>query len=326
MTNTGQPRKVIVGTAMLNMFHEYPGLEVRLGDLGGLIGRMAAQAAKQHNGAGLDLAALPEYAVGGGLKGPAAEVSFPLEGPVAGIIGGKAREHSCYVVLPLMLTEDRDAGVYSNAAVLFDRGGRVAGIYRKVHAVPERESGVLEGGVMAGKGFPVFDCDFGRIGVQICYDMAFDEGWEVLGRKGAELIVWPSQWPGQISPAARALRHGYFVLTSTWRNNACLVDPTGHVVREIREDGVLVEQIDLEYVLLHWQSALKEGKAFDERYGARAGYRYDPAEDSGMFWSNDPQTPVMEMVRALGLEPKPDQLARSRKQLDKVRGGPPQMD
>ena len=322
----GGPRKVILGTAMFSMFHEYPGLQTRLEELGRLIDRMAAQAAEQHAGARLDIAALPEYAVTGGLSGAAKEVSVPLEGPVLDVMGNKAREHSCHVVLPLMLAEDPDAGLYSNAAVLLGRRGEVVGIYRKVHAVPGPGDGELEGGVMAGCDFPVFDCDFGKVGMQICYDMAFDEGWETLGRKGAELVVWPSQWPGKISPSARALRHGYFVLTSTWRNNASLIDPTGHVIREIREDGAFVEQIDLEYVLLHWQAALKEGKAFDENYSARAGYRYDPAEDSGIFWSNDPQTPIMEMVRALNLETKPDQLARSRKVQDKVRGGPPRLD
>jgi predicted amidohydrolase len=322
----GGPRKVVVGTAMLGMSRDYPGLDARLTELSALIAQMAAQAAEQHAGARLDLAALPEYAVNGGLSGTAAEVAFPLEGPVLDAIGGRARAHSCYVVLPLVLVEDREAGLYSNAAVLLDRRGEVAGIYRKVHGVPGPGPEVLEGGIIAGQDFPVFDCDFGKVGMQICYDMAFDEGWEVLGRKGAEVVVWPSQWPGQISPSARALSHSYFVLTSTWRNNASLIDPTGHVIREIRGDGVFVEQIDLAYVLLHWQEALKEGKVFDEQYGARAGYRYDPAEDSGIFWSNDPQTPILEMVSALGLEPKPEQLARSRRQQDTIRGGPPCMD
>jgi predicted amidohydrolase len=311
---------------MLNMCHDYPGLEARLGELSELIGRMASQAAQQHRGARLDLAALPEYAVNGGLSGPAAEVAVSLEGPALEVIGATARQHSCYVVLPLVLAEDRPAGLYRNAAVLVGRRGEVVGIYRKVHPVPGPGPEVLEGGVTPGRDFPVFRCDFGRVGVQICYDMAFHEGWKVLGRKGAELVVWPSQWPGQINPSARALRHGYFVLTSTWRHNASLIDPTGHVIREIREDGVFVEEIDLEYVLLHWQEGLREGSAFDEKYGARAGYRYDTAEDSGIFWSNDPETPIMEMVRALELEPKPEQLARSRKLQDKVRGGPARLE
>ncbi len=320
------PRKVLVGATMFNMFGDYPGLEVRLDELGGLIGEMAAQASEQHGGARLDLAALPECAVNGGLSGPAAEVAFPLEGRVQEVIGGRARDHGCYVVLPLVLAEDGQAGVFTNAAVLLDRSGEVAGIYRKVHLAPGPGPEELEGGLTGGDHFPVFECDFGRVGVQICYDMAFHDGWEVLARKGAEIVVWPSQWAGQINASARALRHGYFVLSSTWNNNACLVDPTGHVIREIREDGVFVEQVDLDYVLIHWQPALNEGKVFDEAYGARAGYRYDPNENTGIFWSNDPETPIREMVRALGLETWPDQIARSRALQDRLRGRPPRLD
>ena len=311
---------------MFNMNTDYPGLEVRLRELGEFIDEMAARAGQKYAGAGLDVAALPEYAVSGGRNGKAAEVSSPIAGPVEEVIGGKAREHSCYVVLPLLLVEDRDKGVFSNAAVLFDRKGEVAGIYRKVHAVPGPGEDELEGGCIAGRDFPVFTCDFGKVGIQICYDMAFDDGWETLERKGAEVVVWPSQWPGQISPSARALMHGYFILTSTWRNNASLIDPTGHIIREIREDGVFVEQIDLEYIILHWHGSLKEGKAFDEAYGDRAGYLYDAAEDAGIFWSNDPDKPIATMIKELDLTPKDVQLAESRRAQDEIRGGPPSLD
>lgn len=324
---SGGPRKVIVGTSMYNMFHEYPGLEKRLEELGGLIDQMAERAATKYPGGRLDIAALPEAAVSGEAHGSVAEVAFPLEGPVLDVMGARARGHQCYIVVPLYMVEDRQKDLYSNAAALLDRKGEVAGIYRKVFPVVSADTEVAEGGVTPGKDFPVFDCDFGRVGIQICYDMAFDEGGEVLGRKGAELVVWTSQWPGQISPACRALRNNYFVLTSTWRNNASLLDPTGHVIREIGGgDGVFVEQIDLDYVLLPWQRALREGRAFDEKYGDRAGYRYSEAEDGGIFWSNDPDKPIMEMVRELGLELKADELERSRKLQDRLRGGPPSLD
>jgi predicted amidohydrolase len=321
----GGPRKVVVGTAMHNMFGEYPGLDARLAELAGLLDRMAEQAREQF-GAGLDIAALPEWAVNGGKQGPPAEVAVPLDGPVLDALGGKAGELGTYVVVPMALADDPAEGMQSNAAVLLDRSGQPAGVYRKVHLAGGLGSQPPEGGAAPGRDFPVFECDFGKVACQICYDMAYDDGWETLAGKGAELVIWPSQWPGQINPAARALHHGFYVLSSTWRNNACLVDPTGHVIREIRSDGVFVEQVDLEYVLLHWHASLLNGKAFDEAYGERAGYRYDPAEDTGIFWSNDPAKPIMEMIRELGLTPKGEQLERSRIAQDKARGGPPGLD
>jgi len=320
------PRKVIVGTAVHNMFCPYPGLQQRLGELAGLIDRMAAEAAARYDGARLDIAALSEMAVNGGREGAMPEVAYPLQGAVLDVLGAKAREHRCYIVVPLYLVDDQEKGLYSNAAALLNREGRVVGIYRKVFAVVDDDDATAEGGVTPGTEFPVFDCDFGRVGIQICYDMAFDEGWEALARKGTELIVWPSQWPGQIHPASRALRGGYFVLSSTWRNNASLLDPTGHVIHEIRDDGIFVEQIDLVYLILGWQSTLRNGAAFDERFGARAGYRYSEAEDCGIFWSNDPSVPIAEMVRALDLETKADETERARQALVRLRGGLPARD
>src|SRR5689334_19378020 len=105
---TSGPRKVIVGTAMHNMFRPYPGLEVRLAELAELVDRMAEEAAHRYDGARLDIAALPEMAVNGGQKGPAAEVSYPLDGPVLDVFGTKARQHQCYIVVPLYLVDDRE--------------------------------------------------------------------------------------------------------------------------------------------------------------------------------------------------------------------------
>jgi len=330
----GPPRKVIVGTAMYPMWGEYPGVEARLEQLGGLVDQMAAKAAERYDGANLDLAVLPEYAVTGGRKGPAAETAVPLDGLVLDRMGAKAAEHGCYVVVPLVLRETEmtggPVGEPVNAAVILDRSGKLVGVYRKVHAVSVGDPDQLEGGVAPGRGFPVFDLDFGRVGIQICFDMAFDDGWDTLARKGAELVLWPSQSPGRISAATRAMRGKYYVLSSTWRHNASLLDPTGHRIREIRQDRnegpVFVEQIDLAYVLLGWQPSLANGKAFDDAFGEKAGYRYSEAEDGGIFWSNDPKMPISEMVRQLKLNLPGPEIQRNRILQDKLRGGPPSLE
>ncbi len=234
--------------------------------------------------------------------------------------------HSCYVVVPLYLVDDEKQGLSSNAAALLDRTGALTGIYRKVFLVVDKGAAEAEAGATPGKAFPVFDCDFGRVGMQICWDMAFDEGWEAMRRKGAELVIWPTQWPGRLHPGSRALRGGCHVLSSTWRNNASLLDPTGHVIADIREEGVLVERIDLDYEILAWQATLKNGALFEERFGSRAGYRYAEEEDCGIFWSNDPAMPIREMVRTLGLETKAEEVERTRRFLLGLRGGPPSTD
>ena len=70
-----------------------------------------------------------------------------------------------------------------------------------------------------------------------------------------------------------------------------------------------------------FEGVSQNGKAFTEKYGNRVGYRYSRAADSGIFWSNDSRKPIMEMVRELDLEPRADQLKRSRLMEAKFRQG-----
>ncbi|HEX8985227.1 MAG TPA: hypothetical protein VF767_07345, partial [Bryobacteraceae bacterium] len=63
---------------------------------------------------------------------------------------------------------------------------------------------------------------------------------------------------------------------------------------------------------------LQNGKAFSEKYGNRAGFRYYEDEDLGLFWSNDPRTPIRNMVRALGLSENEEELDRIHKLYDKA--------
>jgi predicted amidohydrolase len=319
----GPPRKVVVGSLMYSMWGPYPGVAKRLEVLSSFIDAMSKTARQKYH-VGLDIAALPETAVTGEVRGSAKDTALPLEGAVLDALGAAARRNKTYLVVPLYLAEDAAEIRLYNACVLLDRRGKVAGIYRKVHPVDSGKANQLEGGVLPGKDFPVFACDFGKVGVQICYDMYFDVGWESLAHKGAELVIWPTQSPQIIGAQCRAHRHHYYIVSSTWRNNISLVDPTGAVLaQQTKEPGLLVEQIDLSYVLLDWQPQLRNGAALAERYGKAVGYRYSKAEDGGIFWSNDPKIPVMEMVRELGLELPAHSLDRNRELQDRLRGGPP---
>ncbi len=317
------PRKVVVGTIIYGPYGKYPGLDDRLKVLSGLIDAMAEDTKKAYPGRGLDLGVLPEMIVTN-TNGPASQRAIPLRGPVLETFGTLARRHKTYLVVPLEIVEDGSSGtIYSNAAVLLGRRGEVAGVYRKVHPVAMVNHDDLETGITPGSEFPVFDCDFGKLGIQICWDIVFDDGWQALADKGAEIVVWPSASPATALPAARAGRHRYFVVSSCWRNNATIYEPTGLVAARVESpEKPLVHQIDLSYAVLGWSAHLREGKAFRDAYGDRAGYHYEPQEDLGLFWSNDPRTTIGDMVRALKLEDIDDQVARNRRLQDAARGQP----
>ncbi len=308
------PRKVVIGTAMFGPYGAYPGLETRLREIGELLGEMAAAAAGQYPGKGLDLALLPETTVGP-REGSAMERAIPLKGPVQDAFASLARKHKTYILAPFDLREEiQGKEVASNAAVLFNREGEVAGIYRKAHPVALVNNETLEDGITPGREYPVFDCDFGRLGVQICWDIQFPEGWERLARAGAEIVAWPTASPATVLPSVRAASHRYYVVSSTWRDNSTVFEPTGMVAAQVLPPGrVLVHQVDLSYAIMGWSGFLKDGEALREKYGDRVGFHYSSREDTGLFWSNDPATPIAEMVRAIGGEEMDLQIDRNRR-------------
>ena len=300
-TSDRPPRKVIVGTAMQSFWGQYPGLQNRLEQLTGMVDQMAAQAAKKF-GRGLDLAILPETAITGELGADALAHSVAFEGQVRDVFAQKALEHSCYIVAPTYLLELPGKKSLSNAGVLVGRKGEVMGIYRKKHLVVSLEHETMEAGATPGEALPVFDCDFGKVGIQICYDMDFDDGWAELARCGAELIAWPTQSPQTSQPAFRARQHRCYIVSSTWRHNASIFEPTGKIAAQITPpQSILVEELDLSYAILPWSSKLRNGEALKKLYGDKVGFHYYEDEDCGIFWSNDPRTTIAKMARSIGV-------------------------
>ena len=213
-TSSGAPRKVIVGTVMQAFWGKHPGLRNRLDQLAGFVDQMAERAGKEY-GRNLDLAVLPEAAITGEVGDDALEYAVPFDGQVQDVFTRKAREHRCYVVVPTYLLESKEKKLGSNAAILIGRKGEVVGTYRKMHLVVSLDSGKMEGGSTPGNELPIFNCDFGKLAIQICYDMEFDYGWSELARKGAELVVWPTESPQTSHPAFRAMKQRCYIVSST---------------------------------------------------------------------------------------------------------------
>ena len=118
---------------------------------------------------------------------PMKEAAESVPGMIVNRFAEFAKEHRCYVICPL---NTKDGDRFYNSAVVIDREGKVIGAYHKIHpTVDEIESGVTPGPLQP----PVFQTDFGMIGIQICFDINWPEGWRALRKAGAEIIFWPSE-------------------------------------------------------------------------------------------------------------------------------------
>jgi beta-ureidopropionase len=113
-----------------------------------------------------------------------------VPGPTVERFRSLARELGLVMILPVY--EQEQPGVLYNTAAVLDADGSYLGKYRKTH-LPQLPGFWEKFYFRPGNlGYPVFDTAVGRIGVYICYDRHFPEGWRALGLAGARLVFNPS--------------------------------------------------------------------------------------------------------------------------------------
>jgi predicted amidohydrolase len=267
-----------------------------------------------------DIVCLPETFASVGASLPVAEKAEPVPGPSVDACARRAREHGTYVVCPIMTV--REGRVY-NSAVIIDRAGDVAGIYDKVQPVTSTHDFTeMENGVMPGAEAQVFDLDFGRVGVQICFDMGFPEAWQQLADRGAELVLYPSAVPGGFYLRSYAFLHEYFVVSSVRSQYARIINPMGDILAETsKHQRVVARQIDLDYIVCHFDFHPHMPDHLQRKYGNDITVRAHQQEGRFVVWSNSDDVPLDGLVQEEGLEAVQDYYGRHRSAYAALREG-----
>ena len=132
-----------------------------------------------------------------------------------------------------------------NAGVLIGRDGGIVGIYDKNY--PYWDEYDLNPPTCPGDDIPVFETDFGRVGIAICFDANFPNVWEELAEKGADIVFWTSAYSGGSSLQAHAINHHYYIVSSTWCNDCAVIDITGKEIYYQKSDnGVNISRVDID--------------------------------------------------------------------------------
>lgn len=118
------------------------------------------------------------------------DMAEPIPGPSTERLASLARE--CGVVIVSSLFERRAAGLYHNTAVVLERDGSIAGIYRKMH-IPD-DPGYYEKFYFTpgDLGFTPIDTSAGRLGVLVCWDQWFPEAARLMALSGADMLIYPT--------------------------------------------------------------------------------------------------------------------------------------
>ncbi len=189
------------------------------------------------------------------------------DGPTTQRFQSVARELGMVVVLPMY--EVVQAGVYYNTAAVVDADGTYLGKFRKQH-IPQVKGFWEKFYFRPGNGgYPVFDTAVGKVGVYICYDRHFPEGWRALGLNGAEIVFNPSATSRGLSehlwrveqPAA-AVANMYYVGAinrvgvedlgdNDFYGTSYFVDPRGQLVGDAasdKEEELVVRDLDMSMI------------------------------------------------------------------------------
>jgi len=192
------------------------------------------------------------------------EYAESIPGPTTERFQALAAELGLVMVLPMY--EKEQEGVLYNTAAVVDADGKYLGKYRK-HHIPQVNGFWEKFYFRPGNlGYPVFDTAVGKVGVYICYDRHFPEGWRELGLGGAQIVFNPSatsrglsSYLWQLEQPASAVANEYYIAAinrvgieplgdDDFYGQSYFVDPEGKFVGDVGDTNnseLIVRDLDL---------------------------------------------------------------------------------
>ena len=189
-------------------------------------------------------------------------------GPIWQQLSAYAKQYGVYLIGGSMPEKDAEGNVY-NTSYIFDREGKQIGKHRKVHLFDIdvkggqtfKESDTLT----AGDSDTVFDTEFGKIGVMLCFDIRFPELSRMMVNDGARIVFVPAAFNMTTGPAhwelsfrTRALDNQIYMVGCapardvsagyiSW-GHSIVTDPWGRVTGMLDEnEGILLAELDMDY-------------------------------------------------------------------------------
>jgi beta-ureidopropionase len=217
-----------------------------------------------------------------------------------------SRKNNCYTICPVYTIDDQRK-IY-NSAVAIDRQGNQIGTYKKIHPT----EGEIESGTTPGPLFqPVIQTDFGKVGIQICFDVMWYDGWVMYRKQGAEIIFFPSAFPAGQMVNAKAWQNKCVVASSTNKHTSKICDITGEEITKtgIWDANLCCAPVNLEKAFLHLWPFNERFPEIHEKYGRHAKITLFHEEEWAIIESLSPDIKVKDILKEFDLK-KHEELTR----------------
>jgi predicted amidohydrolase len=257
-----------------------------------------------------DIICTPEVFAFAGLSGyrrpPLPQIAETRSGPIIDQFANFARQHRCYAICS---TYTKEAGRCYISSVLLDRRGEYAGEYRKANPTDdELELGVTPGPLDP----PVFQTDFGTIGIQICYDVNWYENWSRLGRAGAEVVFWPSAFGGGMMLNSLAWMNKYYVVSATREEPTKIVNPLGaDIVETGRAANWVCAPINLDVAVVQTVEHIRKFERIAKKYGRRFRFHILHVEALATIEGVSGEISVPQVLKEFGIPTSRELIANS---------------
>lgn len=167
------------------------------------------------------------------------------DGPTCLILSEEAKKYGMYVVAGL--PERRGDYIY-NTSVIFGRNGEFIGQYDKTHLT----FGELMNGISCGDAYPVFELDFGKVAIHICYDEWFPEVARYYAHQGAEILLLPVAGGKPITWRTRALDNDIYFVSASDNPPSMIIDSSGEILAETHRGGFVYADLDMNDRRVNW--------------------------------------------------------------------------
>jgi len=241
-------------------------------------------------------------------------------GPITSMLAEVARKQNCYITCPVITKKD---GRFYNSSILLNRQGKIDGVFHKVHPVSTEiipETYYKGGGITPGPvKSTVYKTDFGSVGMQICMDADWLDGWHSLKEDGAEIVCFPSQGPYSNTLRNRAWVHHYYIVSSTGED-AQIIDMTGDIIASDGEFARWVcAPVNLEKEFLHIWPHIKKFDSIQKKYGRKIRFKIYHPENWATLESLDPDIKVKNILTEFEIPTYDEQIRQSATTQNKYR-------